>query len=105
MRVPTQILNECLNRIVDLGFVRSVPPASGSDSSDVLYQPARPLNRITLLQVKAAADSHGADPASGGLDRVDPMVGEFEAALERVGHEAFFRKSVEELLSENQEGN
>jgi membrane protein len=91
VRVPTQVLNECLNRIVDLGFVRSVPPPAGSDSSDVLYQPARPLNRITLLQVKAAADSHGADPVGGGLDRV--------------GDEAFFRKSVEELLSENQAGN
>src|ERR1022692_4369725 len=29
VRAPTQVLNECLNRIVDLGFVMSVPQAHG----------------------------------------------------------------------------
>jgi membrane protein len=100
VRVPTQVLNECLNRIVDLGFVMSVPQAHGAHSAGVLYQPARPLNRITLLQFKSAADNLGTAPASDALDKMDPVVGEFGAAMERQGEQAFFRKTVEELIAE-----
>jgi len=100
VRVPTQVLNECLNRIVDLGFVMSVPQGHGPHASGALYQPARPLNRITLLQFKLAADSRGADPAGDTLDRIDPVVSEFGAAIGRLGEQAFFRKSVEELIAE-----
>jgi membrane protein len=100
VRVPAQVLNECLNRIVDLGFVMSVPAPHGAVSAGMLYQPARPLNRITLLQFKSAADNQGADPAAGALERIDPVVREFGGAIDRLGEQAFFRKSVEELLSE-----
>jgi membrane protein len=100
VRVPVQVLNECLNRIVDLGFVMSVPSPHGAHSAGAVYQPTRPLNKITLLQLKTAADNQGAEPAADALDRIDPVVREFSAAIERLGDEAFFRKSVEELLSE-----
>jgi membrane protein len=98
-RLPTQVLNECLNRIVDLGFVMSVPPVSGADPADMLYQPARPLNRITLLDFKLAAESRGADPSGDALEKIDPLVREFGNAIERLGDQAFFHKSIEELLS------
>jgi membrane protein len=98
-RLPTQILNECLNRIVDLGFAEAAPQKPGAAGADALYRPARPLGQMTLLQFKAAADNQGADPAGDALGRSDPVVGEFGAAMERLGGEAFFRESVEELLS------
>jgi membrane protein len=104
VRLPTQVLNECLNRIVDLGFVMSVPPPPGAPSADMLYQPSRPLNRMTLLQFKAAADAQGSEPVGGAPERVDPVVGEFSAAIERMSREGFLRKSIEELLSEGQVG-
>ena len=98
MRLPTQVLNECLNRIVDLGFVMSVPQAHGAHSSGLLYQPARPLSRITLLQFKAGggqpwAPTRQATPSTA----IDPVVREFSDAIGRLGEQAFFRKSVEEL--------
>jgi len=98
VRVPAQVLNECLNRIVDLGFVATVPPAHGAPG--MLYQPAKPLGRMTLLQLKTAADSLGADPAADALDRMDPVVREFSEALGRLGEQAFFRKTVEELIEQ-----
>jgi membrane protein len=100
VRLPTQVLNECLNRIVDLGFVRAVPPGPGADSGDLRYQPAMPLDRITMLDFKLAAESRGADPSGDALDRIDPVVRDFGEAIGRLGEQAFFRKSVEELLSE-----
>jgi membrane protein len=105
VRVPAQVLNECLNRIVDLGFVMSVPSPPGAHSAGVFYQPTRPLSRITLLQFKSAADNQGAEPAGDSLDRIDPVVREFSDAVGRLGQEAFFRKSIEELLSEGKVAN
>jgi membrane protein len=100
VRLPAQVVNECLNRIVDSGYVMAVPPPPGSRSAEALYQPTRPLNRINLLEFKRAADGLGVDPAGDTIEGADPVVSQFNAALERMGDEAFFRKSVEELLEE-----
>ena len=62
VRLPSQVLNECLNRIVDVGFVMPLPPVPGTDAVDVLYQPARPLSRISLLEFKLAAETRGLAP-------------------------------------------
>ncbi len=43
VRLPAQIVNECLNRIVDAGYVLAVAPAPGSHVTEVTYQPAKPL--------------------------------------------------------------
>jgi membrane protein len=104
VRLPTQVLNECLNRIVDLGFVMAVPPGPGADSADLRYQPAKPLGQMTMLDFKLAAESRGADPSGDALDRIDPVVRDFGAAIGRLGEQAFFRKSVDELLAEEASG-
>jgi membrane protein len=99
VRLPTQVVNECLNRIIASGFVMAVPPPPGSGSTDVHYQPTRPLNRVTLFEFKTAAEGLGAAQSAGPLGTDDPLVGEFEAAIGRVGTEGYFRKSVDELLA------
>jgi len=103
VRLPEQIVNECLNRIADAGYVRAVP--LGPDSAEVGYQPARPLSRITLYSYIQAADRLGADPAGDPLDAIDPVVRAYGAAADKAGAEGFFGKSVEELLSEEAAGN
>jgi membrane protein len=35
------------------------------------------------------------------LERIDPILMEYERALERLGEQEFFRKSLEELLAEH----
>jgi membrane protein len=98
LRLPTQVVNECLNRIVDAGFVMAVPPPVGSKSTEVCYQPTRPLNRITLFDFKLAAENLGAAQAGDSMGAVDPLVAEFEAEIERTAKGGFFHKSVDELL-------
>ena len=95
-RLPAQLLNECLNRVVDLGFAA---PEPGEPDAEARYRPSRPLSQITLLEFKAAADNLGADPAGDALARSDPVVGAFGEAMNRLGEKAFFRESVEQLLS------
>jgi membrane protein len=99
VRLPAQVLNECLNLIIDLGFVAQVPAPPGGGSAEACYRPARPLSQISLLQFKAAADNHGADPGGDSLGWGDPIVSSFGSALDAVGKEAIFSRSVEDLLS------
>ena len=103
VRLPAQIVNECLNRIVGAGFVMAVQSAPGS--GEIRYQPTRPLSRITLFDFKLAADNLGVDPGGDAVYRLDPVVAGFEAETERAGREGFFSKSVEDLLSEEPAAN
>jgi membrane protein len=100
MRVPTQILNESLNRLVDMKLITPVPPPPGSDSADHLYQPSRPLNRISLLEFKQLDDNLGDDPMSNTLEQIDPILQHYDEALGRVTEQKFFQKNLEELLAD-----
>jgi membrane protein len=102
VRLPTQVMNECLNRIIAAGYVMAVPPPADSKSGDAHYQPTLPLNRVTLYEFKLAAENLGVTPPSGSMGTDDPLVGEFEAALAHAGGDEVFRKSVDELLSQEQ---
>jgi len=105
VRLPVQVVNECLNRIADAGYIMCVPGPAGSPSTEVFYQPSRPLNRISLFEFKAAADNLGADPSGQSVDNIDPFVREFSVAMEKAGREGYFRKSVEELLNDEAAAN
>jgi hypothetical protein len=74
VRLPVQVVNECLNRIVDAGLRDFGAGTPGLGSAEAYYQPSRPLNRITFFDFKEAADNLGADPAGDSLDKMDPAV-------------------------------
>ncbi|HTO02543.1 MAG TPA: YihY/virulence factor BrkB family protein, partial [Opitutus sp.] len=101
INVPTQILNECLNRLVDLKLVTPLPPPSDDDDGDLLYQPSRPLNRITLLEFKRLDDNYGVDPVGNSLEHLDPVLYQYNRAVERNAEQDFFKKSLEELFAEH----
>jgi membrane protein len=99
IKVPAQILNECLNRLVDMKLITPLPPDLNShNSSDLQYQPARPLNRISLLEFKRLDDNLGIDPAGASLERLDPVLEHYDRALNVINEQDFFRKNLEELL-------
>jgi membrane protein len=101
IKVPTQILNECINRLVDLKLVTPLPAPSDDDTGDPLYQPARPLNRITLLEFKRLDDNYGVDPVGNSLEHLDPVLYQYNRAVERNGEQEFFKKSLEDLFAEH----
>ena len=101
LKVPAQLLNECLNRLVSLELIITLRPAPNSPATDYLYQPSRPLNRITLFEFKTLDDNLGEDPIGSSLERIDPLVGQYDAALSRLGEQEFFRKTVDQLFEEN----
>jgi membrane protein len=99
-RVPTQIINECLNRLGDLGLVAALPPARGQTSLDHCYQPARPLDHVTLAQFKQAFESYGENVGGETLAAADPVLQLYHDRLARHLHDTFGRQTLDDLLEE-----
>jgi len=100
IKVPTQILNECLNRLVDLRLITPLPAPVDDDSTDLRYQPARPLNRITLLDFKRFHDDYGENPIGTSIEHLDPILTHFTQETNRLGAQPFFSKNLEDLFAE-----
>ncbi|MEO7599020.1 MAG: YihY/virulence factor BrkB family protein [Opitutus sp.] len=100
VKVPTQILNECLNRLVDLKLIAPIEAPANDDSADLLYQPAKPLNRITMSEFKRLDDNYGDDPVGNTLEHLDPILYHYNRATERNAEQDFFKKSLEDLFTE-----
>jgi len=102
IKAPAQILNECLNRLIDLKLVSPVPPlAKDEASSNFLFQPARPLNRITLGDFKELFENMGEDPSTTMIDQIDPIVAHYQGAVFSLNHNQLFAKTLEEVFAEN----
>lgn len=100
VKVPTQILNECLNRLVDLKLITPLPAPDDDDSADLRYQPARPLNRITLFDFKKLDDDYGENPVGQALEYTDPVLFRYIEEIERRGEQPFFKMTLEELFAQ-----
>lgn len=101
LKVPTQIINECLNRLVQMNLITTLRPAANTPATEYCYQPARPLSRISLFDFKTLDDNFGDDPVGQSLERIDPILHHYDNALGRIGDQPFFQKSLEELFAEH----
>ncbi len=101
LKVPTQILNECINRLVEMNLITTLRPAPDTPATEHRFQPARPLGRISLLEFKLLDDNFGHDPVGQTLEQIDPILHEYEEALGRLGEQAFFKKNLDELFAEH----
>jgi membrane protein len=101
LTVPAQVLNECLNRLVNMRLLSPVPPPSGEAATDFRYQPSRPLSRITLADFKRLDDDFGEDPNGPTLKEIDPIVSRYDTETTKLTHSEFFQKSIESLFSEH----
>lgn len=101
LKVPTQILNECINRLVEVNLITTLRPAAHTPATEHRYQPAKPLSRITLIEFKKLDDNFGHDPVGQSLEHIDPILHVYETELNRIGEQVFFRKSLEELFAEH----
>ncbi len=98
IRVPSQVLNESLNRLCDLGLIAQLPSAESKDPNDYRYQPARPLNRVTLLDFQNLFAHYGESPSGDMLDSVDPILAHYHAQLADTLSQTLGRETLDELL-------
>ncbi len=101
IKVPTQIINEALNRLIDLHLVSPVPAAEDTATTEFAYQPARPLSHITLAEFKEQFESLGNDPSSEGIDRLDPLIGRYHETIHSLCEKELFAKSLQDLFTEH----
>lgn len=100
--VPSQILNESLNRLGDIGLITELPPAPGADPNDLRYQPARPLDQINLDQFRRDFENYGESPAGGLLDHVDPVLAHYHQRLSESLPAILGDKTLDQLIEEQQ---
>lgn len=100
IRVPSQVLNESLNRLCDLGLIAQLPSAESRDPSDYRHQPARPLDRITLREFQRLFAQYGESPSGGMLDSVDPVLAHYHAEFDRALAGTLGDRPLSTLLTE-----
>ncbi|HEY8995260.1 MAG TPA: YihY/virulence factor BrkB family protein [Lacunisphaera sp.] len=98
--IPSQILNESLNRLCDMKLISELPPADGADPNDLRYQPARPLDQISLDHFRREFENYGEAPAAGLLEHVDPVLVHYHEKLSAAIPAAFGTKTLNELIDE-----
>ena len=82
-----------------MGLINPLRAAAGRPATELRFQPARPLDRITLLDFKRLDDQLGDDPVGHSLECIDPLMHAYEEALGRLGEQPFFQRSLDDLLA------
>lgn len=98
IRVPTQVLNESLNRLSDIGMVSTIPPLEGESALDYRFQPARPLDRISLNEFRTKFAELGESPSGELLEAVDPILRHFRTSGSKAMNTALGEQSLDELI-------
>lgn len=98
IRVPSQILNESLNSLSDLGLIAQLPSVEPGDQSNYRYQPARPLGSITLVEFRQLFENHGEAPSGEMLDDIDPILAHYHERIEALLPQVFGDQSLEALI-------
>lgn len=102
LRAPRNMLNESINKLVELGLVSKVPDENPDVQEEFRYQPARPLKYLQLAEVHQALEHQG---NNGGLDLVagvDPLLKDYLDHRENHLKTESGGTTVEELLDREQ---
>jgi len=101
LKVPTQILNECVNRLVKMQLVTPIPGKEGESETDFRFQPARPLNRITLREFKQRDDDLGDSSAAVSITQLDPILQGYDQKMGATLSDTFFETPLDQLFIEH----
>ncbi len=82
-------------------LISAVRPAPGSSAPDPVYLPTRSLSHITLQDFKRLEDHVGDDPIGPALERIDPILTHYNAAVDQASEQPFFQKSLEQLFADH----
>lgn len=99
VKIPIQILNACFHRLIQLGVISRIPSEDAKAGLDYRFQPARPLNSITLAEFKELFEDSGEGPDPDILGTIDPVVHTYYERSRAATHEALGSETLEELLT------
>lgn len=96
--LPRPLTSAALNRLADLGLASALPSNENDISSDSRYQPARPLEKIPLLEFKQRFESYGENPNDDLFDSRDPLVRHYHQLIDQARSSNFKDLSIAEAL-------
>ena len=99
IRAPEHILNESLNRLVDLGFISGTLHLENHRDAVKRYQPARPLDKITLGGFREALEHYGNDEGAEIIDESDAAIAYFRREIGKLKSTPFGTQTIEQLLT------
>ena len=100
MRVPGNVLNECLNMLTDIGWVSATPQVHEDAAEEICYQPAKPLSKLTLARFHTVFEGYGNSSGLSSLGHIDPLISHYRERLDAGLDKELGECSVEALLSE-----
>ena len=81
IRVPLHVLNQCLERLEKLNWISSVETEDEEGDSMISYQPARPLESMTLAQFKKSFECFGSNTPAELVVHLDPIIRHYKSSL------------------------
>ena len=101
LKVPMQILNESLSRLVMMKFLVPIPPEPGEPATDYRYQPGKPLNKITLAEFRKTEADCGTEADGDFFPDIDSLsVRYIEKMAAMFSQDKFFNTPLEQLIRE-----
>ncbi len=98
MRVPSNILNESLTRLVDMGLVTALDDDGDESGLErTCFSPARPLRSIDLPGFRRMYEAHGSDKGTELVKDVDGVIDLYRERLDAAAN-TLGEGSMEELL-------
>lgn len=96
--LPRPLAGAALDRLTDLGLASTLPAKEKDIYNAYRYQPARPLEKISLLDFKKSFETYGANPDESLFDARDPLVRRYHELTDEARASSFKQVTLAEAL-------
>jgi len=98
LQVPSNVLNQSLSQLVDLGYINTISIDTDEEEDAVHYQPGKPLDKMTLAAFKESLEKDGNDQGGEILQDADPILPLFNERFAQYEDKEFAETSIQKLL-------
>lgn len=101
LRAPSHIINSSLTRLVDMGLIRPIESKNPNNSAELHYQPALPLEKVTLAAFKDNFDTFGTNDNLDIFSHLDPLITHYETIFSNYTQDAQANLPLTDLFQEH----
>jgi len=98
LRVPSHILNTCITRLCDLGYLYPVEGKTAEEDRDRAFQAGKPLESITLGTFKQAIETYGNNEGIDIVAKSNPVIREYLERIVSLEDSPAARKRLNDLV-------
>lgn len=98
LHIPSNVLNQCITFLCDMGYLAPTETAVGKGVSVVRYLPGKPLGKISLASFKQRYEEFGNRAGADQLETADPIIPHYRNTLTHYHLLARDNRSLAELI-------